>query len=85
MGLPHSLTFVPSSQAITRVQAAEEAERLRQERIDQEYISSDPMDIKEQVERIVVEQLAHLRHEVSQEYMAEISKLKEDIHNRRHH
>lgn len=62
----------------------EEAERLRQERIEQEYISSDPMDIKEQVERIVVEQLATLRQEVSQEYMAEISKLKEDIQNLRH-
>lgn len=57
---------------------------MRQERIEQEYISSDPMDIKEQVERIVVEQLATLRQEVSQEYMAEISKLKEDIQNLRH-
>lgn len=66
------------------VQAAEEAERARQARIDQEYISSEPMDIEAQVERIVVEQLQQMRKEVSEEYMAEISKLKQDIHNLRH-
>lgn len=66
------------------VQAAEEAERSRQARIDQEYISAQPMDIEAQVERIIVDQLANLRQEVSQEYMAEISKLKEDIHTLRH-
>lgn len=43
------------------------------------------MDIEAQVERVVVAQLALLRKEVSQDYMAEISKLKEDIHNLKHH
>lgn len=78
------LNLCPSLKLTFLVQAAEEAERSRQARIDQEYISAQPMDIEAQVERIIVDQLANLRQEVSQEYMAEISKLKEDIHTLRH-
>eukprot|EP00892_Ulva_mutabilis_P004767 jgi/Ulvmu1/2662/UM014_0118.1 len=73
-----------AEKAAEAAKVAEEAEIARQAAIDQEYRSAKPMDIEAQVERIVVEQLTHLRQEVSQEYMAEISKLKADIHNLRH-